>query len=173
MIKKILKYTAIGFTLFIVLIALLITWSLYKSPEWAEDAHKKNLIDLETHMAFFNSIKHPESTAEIYYKSFFGNTTGASNHCEHVIIQMRKYDPGKENEIVDYYRKNYKGVDISFVKTSYDCCGNDDYGYRPICYGHFVDDQPKWTYLTANDLTPVYIVEYWVEGSYLSDWECN
>ena len=165
MIKKILKYTAIGFVLFI----LLVVWMLFIQPEID---HNKNLNDLESHIEFFKLIKHPETTSEIYYKAFFGNSTGSSNHCEHIIIQIRKYNPGREKEIADYYKNNYSGINVSFVKTLDDCCGNNEYGYKAICYGYFVKDQPKITDETAKDILPVYIVEYLIDGSHLSDKEC-
>jgi len=166
MIKEIIKYIAIGFALFLLLVA----WRLFIQPKID---HNKNLNDLEAHIEFFNSIKHPETTSEIYYKSFFGNSTGTSNHCEHIIIQMRKYNPERENEIADYYKNNYKGVNVSFVKTLDDCCGDYEFGYKAIYNGYFVGDQSKLTYETAKDILPVYIVEYWVDGSHLSDWKCN
>ena len=164
--KKILKYTAIVFVLFI----LLVVWMFYIQPKID---HKRNLKDLEGHIEFFKSIKHPETTSEIYYKAFFGNSTGTSNHCEHIIIQIRKYSLEKEKEIAEYYKNNYSGVNVSFVKTLDDCCGDDEYGYKAICYGYFVEDQPKLTYETAKKFLPVYIVEYSIDGSHLSDWECN
>jgi len=166
MIKKILKYTAIGFILFV----LLVMWILFIQPKID---HNKNLNELEDHIEFFNLIKHPESTSEIHYNAFFGNSSGTSNHCEHIIIQIRKYDPEKEKEIEDYYKNNYADVNVSFVKTLDDCCGTGQHGYEVICNGYFAGDQPKFTMETAKDILPVYIVEYWVDGSHLWDWKCN
>lgn len=123
MLKKILKYVGIGLLLFI----SLIVWILFIQPKID---HNKNLKDLESHIEFFKSIKHPEKTSEIYYRAFFGNSTGTSNYCEHIIIQIRKHNPSEENKITEYYKTNYSGVSVSFVKSLEECCGNDEYGYR-------------------------------------------
>lgn len=89
MLKKIIKYVGIGLLLFI----SLIVWMLFIQPKID---NKRNLNDLSNHKEFFKSIKHPNSTKEIYYKAFFGNSTGTSNHCEHIIVQIRKYNPSNE-----------------------------------------------------------------------------
>lgn len=164
--KKILKYITIAFILFI----LLAVWMFFIQPKID---HKRNLNDLKSHIEFFKSMKHPGATSEIYYKAFFGNSTGSSNHCEHIITQIRKYHPNTEKEIANYYKKNYPEVTISFVKTLDDCCGDNEYGYKIICHGNFTEDQPKLSYKTVNDFLPAYIIEYSVDGSHLSDCKCN
>jgi len=166
MLKKILKYVGIGILLFI----LLIVWMLFIQPKID---HKRNLNDLAGHIEFFKSIKHPNATSEIYYKAFFGNFTGTGNHCEHIIIQIRKYNPASEKEIADYYKKNYPELNVSFIKTIDDCCGDEEYGYKSICMGYFVEDQPTFSFEKTIDFLPVYTVQFWVDGSHLSDWKCN
>ncbi len=166
MIKKLLKYSLVGLGLFV----LFVVWMFFVQPKID---HHKNLNEKKDHEVFFKSIKHPTNTSEIYYNAFFGNSSGTSNHCEHIIIQIRKYNPGKEKEIADYYIKNYSHVSISFVKSLDECCGDDDYGYWAFCFGNLFRDQPKLSYESAKYILPVYVVEYWVDGSHMSDWECN
>lgn len=166
MLKKFFKYCIIGVILFVLFVA----WMFFIQPK---NDHKKNLNEKKGHEMFFKSIKHPLNTSEVYYNAFFGNSSGTSNHCEHIIIQIRKYNPEDEKEIADYYKKYYSEVSVSFIKSIDECCGNDDFGYWTVCYGHLFNDQPKLTYESAKDFLPVYVVEYWKDGSNLSDWECN
>lgn len=166
MFRKILKYGVIGSLLFI----LLFIWMIFIQPSID---HKQNIKDLDGHIEFFKSIQHPKKTSELYYKAFFGNSTGTSNHCEHIIVQIRKYNPENEQEIMNYYKKNFPEISILFIKTIEDCCGNKEYGYRSICYGYYAQDQPILTQKTSKNILPVYIIEYWVDGLHLSDWKCH
>jgi hypothetical protein len=164
--RRILKYIAIVGLLFV----SLIVWMIFIQPLIS---HKRNLKDLAGHVEFFKSIKHPEKTSELYYKAFFGNSTGTSNHCEHIILQIRKYNLENEEEIKNFYKNKCPEVSVSFIRTLNDCCGDEEYGYKLICFGNFTQDQPNLTFKTSKDFLPVYIVEYLVNGSHLSDWKCN
>lgn len=166
MLKKIFKIVGIGVLLFI----SVIVWIFFIQPKID---HRLNLKDLSTYKKFFKSIKHPKETTKLYYKAFFGNSSGTSNHCEHILVQIMKYNPSDEKLITDYYAKNYPELNISFIKSIDDCCGDDESGYTAICMGYFVQDQPTFSFENAKDFLPVYIIEYSVDGSHLLDQECN
>lgn len=166
MIKKILKIVGIGVLLFI----SVIVWIFFIQPKID---HRLNMKDLSSHKKFFKSIKHPKETTNLYYKAFFGNSSGTSNHCEHILVQIMKYNPSDEKLIADYYAKNYPEVNVSFIKSIDDCCGNDESGYKTLCSDSYVQDQPTFSFENAKDFLPVYKIEYWVDGSHLLDGECN
>jgi hypothetical protein len=79
MLKKILKIVGIGVLLFI----SVIVWIFFIQPKID---HRLNLKDLSTYKKFFKSIKHPKETIKLYDKAFFGNSSGTSNHCEHILV---------------------------------------------------------------------------------------
>jgi hypothetical protein len=84
-----------------------------------------------------------------------------------------KYNPSDEKLIADYYKKNYPELNVSFIKSIDDCCGDDESGYKTLCLDSFVEDQPTFSLKNAKDFLPVYIIEYSVDGSHLLDGECN
>ena len=153
MFKKILKIVGIGVLLFI----SVIVWIFFIQPKID---HRLNLKDLSPHKKFFKSIKHPKETTKLYYKAFFGNSSGTSNHCEHILVQIMKYNPSYEKLIADYYAKNYPELNISFIKSIDDCCGDDESGYKTLCSESFVEDQPTFSFEKAKDFLPVYKIEY-------------
>ena len=134
---------------------------------------QKNLKDLENHIAFFKEIIHPSGTNEIHFQAFFGNSSGASNHCEHIIDQIRKYDSKNEFVIKKYYEDNYPEINIEFIKTVDECCTNyDETKFRTICTGWY-SSQPIYSYEEITKILPVYNLQFFEEGRYLADNDCN
>jgi hypothetical protein len=134
-------------------------------------AHIENSQDLKHNSNYFKSIKHPKGTSEFYYNAYFGNSSGTSNHCEHVITQFRKYKIGCENEIKKYYELNYKYVTLDFYRTLEDCDGDSEFGYTAYTTA-FLPDKPKFKLENANSNLPFYVIEFSINASNTLDWEC-
>jgi hypothetical protein len=166
MAAKILKYLSIA-------LLSLVVFFLYVIIIRPKIHHKKNLSDLNNYIESFKAIEHPQNTSEIYYNAFFGNSTGSSNHCEHIIVQIRKYEPIEEQKIKDFYLKKHPEVFVRFIKSLEDCCGEKEHGYKILCFQLFADNQPVLNNQNYQTILPVYVLEYWVDGTYLSDKLCN
>ena len=134
-------------------------------------AHFENSQDLKHNSNYFKSIKHPKGTSEFYYNAYFGNSSGTSNHCEHVITQFRKYKIGCEKEIKEYYELNYRDVTLQFYRKIEDCDGDAEFGYTAYT-SPLLTDKPKFKLANANSTLPFYVIEYWEDASNTLDWEC-
>tara|TARA_B100001250_G_C19409760_1_gene618490 strand:+ start:20 stop:529 length:510 start_codon:yes stop_codon:yes gene_type:complete len=149
---------------------ILILYGIFIAPKNHE---KKNLKDLENHISFFKEIIHPTGTTEIHFQAFFGNSSGTSNHCEHIIDQIRKYDSKNEFVIKKYYEDNYPEIAIEFIKTVDECCTKyDETEFRTICAGWY-SSQPTYSYEEIKKILPVYNLQFFEEGKYLADSDCN
>jgi hypothetical protein len=163
--KKVFIYTVLGFFMSIFTLLVLLAAK-------AKFDHFRNLRDLADYVEFFKSVKHPNETSEVYFNSFFGNPANG-NHCEHIIVQIRTYEPEMEHEIAEYYKNNYPDINVSFFKSVDDCCEVNELEYKSICIGNLFEDQPTFKSEKAGNFFPFYTLEYWVDGSYLMDYECN
>lgn len=135
--------------------------------------HLLNQKDLQEHIRYFESIEHPKETSMIYRKYYFGNSSGTSNHCEHVLVQIRKYNPSFKKEIENYYLENHDGINIDFVNKIEDCDGDEEFGYLSYRAGVAFQDQPRITRRNSKTILPVYIITYETDGNNTLDWECN
>jgi hypothetical protein len=103
---------------FIIAMSIFSLWYLAQYP--AEYENNKQLTIYESQS---KSLQHPNKTERIDFKGFFGNSSGASNHCEFIVYDLRSYTSSK-NDIIEFYKRkkiyngypppNYQAVNISF-----------------------------------------------------------
>ncbi|WP_108868196.1 hypothetical protein [Aquimarina aquimarini] len=155
---------------FIVCIFLAIFWLLFAKPF----VHKfKNDTNHSKQLSYFENIVHPIKTEQLYYTDFFGNSSGAGNHCEHLFLEIRSYTAGNEEIIKKYFNSEYPNIRLNFITSIEQCCQTEN-KYHVFCdyIGLITNDQPFFTIKNWKNKFPIYTLEYSVNGKHMADKRC-
>ncbi|WP_103072621.1 hypothetical protein [Aquimarina sediminis] len=134
----------------------------------------KNNTDHSKLLFYFENIEHPSETKQVYYTDFFGNSSGSSNHCGHVFLEIRRYPQGSETIIKNYYDKEYPDIKLGFVTSIKQCCPIEDKYYVFCDYvGTVTSEQPFFTIKNWSNRLPVYTLSYSDTGKHQADKRCH
>jgi hypothetical protein len=133
----------------------------------------KNDTDHSKLLFSFETIEHPTNTKQLYFVDFFGNSSGSSNHCEHIFLEIRTYTSGTEMIIRDYYKRTYPYVELSFITSLEQCCHFEGKHYIFCDFVSAVTkDQPVITADNWQNQLSIYTIEFTPNGKYTADVRC-